>query len=66
MDAWRGVIDIVVPVVTALLAVVLGRAAVERGRIHRRWKRLRDEGRPDAAAHVVDWCIAVGTAAGMV
>jgi hypothetical protein len=66
MDAWRGVVDVVVPVVTVLLAVVLGWAAVERGRIHRRWKTLRDGRRNDTVAHVVDWCVAVGTAAGWV
>jgi len=66
MDAWRGVVDVVVPGAAVLLAVVLGWAAVERSRIHRRWKRLRDEWRKETAAHVVDWCVAVGTASGLV
>ena len=50
-----------------LVLIVLGWAARERGRIHRRWAHGRRRASKDrAAARVVDWCMAAGAAAGWV
>jgi len=50
-----------------VLLMVLGWAALERGRVHRRGARLRHRVRNDTAnptALVVDWRMAAGAAAG--
>lgn len=59
--------DLVAGAAAIVLLIVLGWAALERGRVHRRWARLRDRVRNDTAtALVLDWCMAAGEVAGWV
>jgi hypothetical protein len=63
MSAWALFVDVVGLVFTGLLMLVLGWAAIERGRIHREWARLRRESGQNVVQSV-DWCMAMAAAAG--
>ena len=61
MSAWPVFVDVVGMAVTILLMLVLGWAAIERGRIHREWVRLQR----DPAwkfPRSIDWCMAMAAA----
>jgi hypothetical protein len=63
MGAWALLVDVVGVFVTALLMLALRWAAIERGRIHREWARLKHEpGRN--VAQSIDWCMAMAAAGG--
>lgn len=66
MSAWGLLGDVLAAVAGGLLLIVLGWAAVERGKVHRRRVQGRRQAARDAAVQVVDWCVTVGTAAGLV
>lgn len=66
MGAWEFLADVLLAAAGFLLLICLAWAAVERGRVHRRWTRLRQEAAKDAGAQVVEWCVAVGPIAGCV
>ena len=63
MSAWPFFVDVVGMIVTTLLIAVLGWAAIERGRIHREWARLRQD-LGEKVAQSIDWCVAMAAAAG--
>jgi hypothetical protein len=66
IDVWPVVADVIAPAAGILLLIVLGWAAVERGRIHRRWAQRRRCVKGDTAARIADWCMAAGAASGWV
>jgi hypothetical protein len=63
MSAWPFFVDVVGIAVAILLLLALGWAAIERGRIHRDWVRLRRD-RGWKAGQSIDWCMAMAAAAG--
>ena len=63
MSAWPFFVDVIGIAVTILLMLLLGWAAIERGRIHREWVRLQRDLR-GKVAQSVDWCMAMAAAAG--
>jgi hypothetical protein len=63
MSASPFFVDVVGMAVTILLLLALGWAAIERGRIHRDWVRLRRD-RGWNAGRSIDWCMAMAAAAG--
>lgn len=66
MDAWPAVMDVIEPIGAVLLLIVLGWAAKERARIHRRWAQLRGAVQKNLRGLRVDWFVAVGAATGWV
>ena len=63
MSAWMLFVDVVGLVFAGLLTIALGWAAVERGRVHREWGRLRRV-LGQKVVQSVDWCMAMAAAAG--
>ena len=63
MSAWTLFVDVVGLVFAGLLMIALGWAAVERGRVHREWARLR-RALGQKVVQSVDWCMAMAAAAG--
>lgn len=57
--------DVIAAAAGIVLLIVLGWAALERGRVHRRWARLKHRVRKDSMTTlVVDWWMAAGAALG--
>jgi len=63
MSAWALFVDVAGLVFTGLLMLALGWAAIERGRVHRQWERLRRES-GETVGRSVDWYLAMAAAAG--
>ncbi len=63
MSAMAYFVDIVGVAVTIALMLALRWAAIERGRIHREWARLRRELR-GRVSQSIDWCLSMAAAAG--
>lgn len=63
MSAWALFVDVVGLVFTGLLMLALGWTAIERGRVHRQWERLRRES-GEKVVQSVDWYVAMVAAAG--
>jgi hypothetical protein len=63
MSAQALLMNVVGVIVTALLLFALRWAAIERGRIHRAWTRLRHQARWKAGQSL-DWCMAMAATAG--
>ena len=63
MSAWPFFVDVIEVTVAILLMLLLGWAAIERGRIHREWVRLQRDLR-GKVAQSIDWCMAMAAAAG--
>ncbi|MGH9255557.1 MAG: hypothetical protein ACRD3C_13440 [Vicinamibacterales bacterium] len=63
---WRFIVEGLALMGAGLLLLALWWAAVERGRAHQQWARVRRKWHDAKSARVVDWCAAVGTMVGWV
>ena len=63
MSAWALFVDVVGLIFAGLLLLALRWAAIERGRIHREWARLR-RALERNVVESIDWCMAMVAAAG--